>query len=872
MKRTRDIKVTLAGDTGVGKSSLVTALVKDSWSERVQKVVPEITLPLDVTETGVSTRIVDTSCTPDKRNHLESSLRSSNVIILVYSISSPTSFDRIPTYWLPYLRSLGIINVPIILVGNKIDQRIEGDVTNEALEDEIAPVMAEFKEVESCIETSVKEGVNVSEVFHFAQKAVLYPTAPLYDARTHSLKEPCIAALKRIFLLCDSDKDYLLNDDELNDFQRRCFGVPLRHEELQGIKDLVASTPLPMYAQYQPQQPPHKRRDNNTSGGRLSTNAPRSSSSSNDSTAKVNNNSNGATAHARKRKGSSASSSLHTLPPNHPHLQDDMLTLSGWLHLHTLFVQKGRLETTWHVLASYGYGQDLALSPDYLNPPSFTVPSDCAVELSPYGYSFLTDIFEAHDKDRDGALSESELSELFATAPNGKHPWVDSEFPHTTVTDENGAVTLQGWLAQWSMTTLLDYKVTLANLAYLGYPNFILGGASGSNGHNADGESGGSGNGHGSSSSSRSRHHGHQHHHEHASSISSLNGVNAPSSSSTSSPNGGTPGPPPTTSALTLTRRNTRRDYSSFTFSSSSSSSSPSHGHGNASAKKKKKKKGDPAERSVFLGYVVGPAGSGKSSILNAMVGKRFESDHRPTQRPRSVVSAIEQDGMEKYLVLQEFGSRNESESLRSQAKLSLADVIIYVYDSSDTNSFSYVANLRQQFSSYATSRSHTLLNLPSLFIGNKVDEEIAQQRHQVQPDIYCKKLEIEKFSPFLISVYENNLQDLYNIIVQIASNPIVMEAIPGGKERYLKSRRGFWNSLFGTSSTATSADTDTIQGGKQKWNTGRVLVWLGFSAFIGGTGVWVWNRYASPQKRITASPTAVWNWVTSSGKQHVEL
>jgi Ras family protein T1 len=167
---TRDIKVTLAGDADVGKSSLVTALVRDSWSSSVQRVVPEILLPADVTETGVSTRIVDTASSPAQRSHLESSLRSSHVIILVYSIEAPASFDRIPTYWLPYIRSLGI-NVPVILVGNKIDLRTEAMLnTNEALEDELAPVMAEFKEVESCIETSVKEGINVSEVFYFAQK------------------------------------------------------------------------------------------------------------------------------------------------------------------------------------------------------------------------------------------------------------------------------------------------------------------------------------------------------------------------------------------------------------------------------------------------------------------------------------------------------------------------------------------------------------------------------------------------------------------------------------------------------------------------------------------------------------------------------
>ena len=77
-------------------------------------------------------------------------------------------------------------------------------MTNEALEDEIVPIMNEFKvrvqfylhipfpklsvtpqEIETCVECSAKMPLNVSEVFYFAQKAVLHPTAPLYDSRDH---------------------------------------------------------------------------------------------------------------------------------------------------------------------------------------------------------------------------------------------------------------------------------------------------------------------------------------------------------------------------------------------------------------------------------------------------------------------------------------------------------------------------------------------------------------------------------------------------------------------------------------------------------------------------------------------------------------
>ena len=80
---------------------------------------------------------------PEDKQHLESEIRKAHVICVVYSVDNANTFDRIPTYWLPYFRQLGV-NVPVILIGNKIDLR-GGEVTNEALEDEIVPIMNEFK-------------------------------------------------------------------------------------------------------------------------------------------------------------------------------------------------------------------------------------------------------------------------------------------------------------------------------------------------------------------------------------------------------------------------------------------------------------------------------------------------------------------------------------------------------------------------------------------------------------------------------------------------------------------------------------------------------------------------------------------------------
>ncbi|MBW0490571.1 hypothetical protein O181_030286 [Austropuccinia psidii MF-1] len=588
----RDIRVVLCGDDGVGKSTIITSLIKERFYDLPPRLVlPEVSIPPEVTP-DITTHLIDTSPRPEDRHHLESEIRKAHVVVIIYSIEDSISFDRITTYWLPTIRSLGV-NVPVILVGNKLDLRGSDDLSNEAFQSELSPLMREFKEVETCIECSAKALVNISETFYLAQNAVLHPTAPLYDSREHTLKPACVNALTRIFKLCDVNKDNVLDDEELHEFQRKCFGVPLQSKELKTIKtDVLKENP-------------------------------------------------------------------QFLTP------EGCITEEGFLFLHTCFIQKGRLETVWGVLRAFGYGDDLSLSEAFLS-PRFDVPVDCSAELSPAGYAFFTDLFEAFDKDLDGALNNEELSNLFSTSPG--NPWFNQGFPDTTVTNDVGSVTLQGWLAQWSMTTLLDPRLTLAYLAYLGYS-------------------------------------------------------------------------PPTTSALTVTK-----------------------------PRKTERKKKNKVNRTTYLIYVFGAVGSGKSSILKNLVGKRYCEDNS-TSSSLTVVNSVEFKGAEKYLVVQEFASWESGQILRNSRKLGMADVLMFVYDSSDTNSFSYISNLRQQFK---------LDHLPTLFVASKADLDLAQQRHEVQPDVYCRKLSLRV--PVAVSMKTNQTADLWPILCGIATNP--NSSIPGGADK----------------------------------------------------------------------------------------
>jgi len=576
----RDVRILLVGDDQIGKSTLVTSLIKETFVPNIQHVVPEVTIPPEVTGDNVTTYIVDSSARLENRSQLEAEIRKADVICIVYAVNVPETFERIPSFWLPYIRSLGR-NIPVVLVGNKIDLRGRDNLTNEKLKTEVMPIMDEFKEVETCVECSAKELLNVSEVFYFAQKAVLHPTAPLYDSREHVMKPACIEALKRIFKLCDTDKDGILNDEELNEFQRKCFNSPLQQQELEGVKNVV--------------------RENNANG-----------------------------------------------------VNENGLTESGFLFLHKLFIQRGRLETTWTVLRKFGYGDDLSLREDFLYPQIDVFP-DCTFELSSDGYKFFIETFQAFDKDKDGALNNDELNNLFSTSPG--NPWKEN-FPESTLTNSSNSITLQGFLAQWSMTTLLSYKTTLAYLAYLGY--------------NGD-----------------------------------------------------------TTSALKIIRP------------------------------KKAVKKIGKIQKNVFSCYVFGSPGSGKTALLRGLVNKPFEENHIPTTSRYCAVNTVEVGGIEKYLVMQEFGSNNEADILKDKQKLDLADVIVFVYDSSDVNSFAYIAGLRTQYN---------LDEYPIIYVSTKCDSDLVQQRYEVQPDAYCRNLGLAV--PICVSVKSNEMADLYSLIAGVAMNP----------------------------------------------------------------------------------------------------
>uniref|UniRef100_A0A7N6A8M4 Mitochondrial Rho GTPase n=1 Tax=Anabas testudineus TaxID=64144 RepID=A0A7N6A8M4_ANATE len=365
----KDVRILLVGEPKVGKTSLIMSLVSEEFPDEVPLRAEEITIPADVTPERVPTHIA-------------------NVICIVYSVNNKKSIEKVTSHWIPLIndRTDKDSRVPLILVGNK------SDLVEHSSMETILPIMNQFQDIETCVECSAKNLKNISELFYYAQKAVLHPTGPLYCPEEKELKSSCIKALTRIFKVSDLDNDGILNDNELNFFQRTCFNTPLAPQALEDVKNVV--------------------RRNMNDG-----------------------------------------------------VKDNGLTLKGFLFLHTLFIQRGRHETTWTVLRRFGYDDDLELTQEYLF-PIIKIPPDCTTELNHNAYLFLQSVFDKHDKDRDCALSPEEVKDLFKVFPY--MPW-GPDVNNTVCTNDQGWITYQGYLSQWTLTTYLDVQRSLEYLGYLGY-------------------------------------------------------------------------------------------------------------------------------------------------------------------------------------------------------------------------------------------------------------------------------------------------------------------------------------------------------------------------------------------------------------------
>ncbi|XP_030459284.1 ras-related protein RABA2a [Syzygium oleosum] len=153
-------KVVLIGDSGVGKSNLLSRFTRNEFCLESKSTigVEFATRTLQVEGRTVKAQIWDTAGQERYRAITSAYYRGALGALLVYDVTKPTTFDNV-SRWLKELRDHADSNIVIMLIGNKTDLKHLRAVATED-----AQGYAE-KEGLSFIETSALEATNVEKAF-----------------------------------------------------------------------------------------------------------------------------------------------------------------------------------------------------------------------------------------------------------------------------------------------------------------------------------------------------------------------------------------------------------------------------------------------------------------------------------------------------------------------------------------------------------------------------------------------------------------------------------------------------------------------------------------------------------------------------------
>ncbi|KAI4892656.1 hypothetical protein NFI96_022792 [Prochilodus magdalenae] len=169
----RKFKLVFLGEQSVGKTSLITRFMYDSFDNTYQSSSAlmyrflnlQATIGIDflsktmyLEDRTVRLQLWDTAGQERFRSLIPSYIRDSTVAVVVYDITNVNSFQQ-TTKWIDDVRTERGSDVIIMLVGNKTDLADKRQITTEEGEQRAKEMNVLF------IETSAKTGYNVKQLF-----------------------------------------------------------------------------------------------------------------------------------------------------------------------------------------------------------------------------------------------------------------------------------------------------------------------------------------------------------------------------------------------------------------------------------------------------------------------------------------------------------------------------------------------------------------------------------------------------------------------------------------------------------------------------------------------------------------------------------
>ena len=167
------IKLVLLGDSGVGKTSIVTQFVSGSAPENVNPTIGAAFVTKDVTIEGQNLELLiwDTAGQEVYRGLAPMYYRSALIAFIVYDVTKNESFDSV-SYWIRELKTNVEENIVILVCGNKVDLEDKRTVDFQAAQGLATENGALYTE------TSATTGAGVDRMFQMAISTLLKQRSP----------------------------------------------------------------------------------------------------------------------------------------------------------------------------------------------------------------------------------------------------------------------------------------------------------------------------------------------------------------------------------------------------------------------------------------------------------------------------------------------------------------------------------------------------------------------------------------------------------------------------------------------------------------------------------------------------------------------
>ena len=169
IKRELDIKVVLLGESGVGKTCIISRFANNIFNEHDLTTIlcSYSSKTISLNNDTIKYSIWDTAGQEKYRAITKNHYQDADVILLVFDITCETSFQNIKDYWYPQIKEKAPENSIIALVASKCDLKEDYKVSIDDAIIYAEKINAIFKE------TSARDDFGINELFEEIGKKIL---------------------------------------------------------------------------------------------------------------------------------------------------------------------------------------------------------------------------------------------------------------------------------------------------------------------------------------------------------------------------------------------------------------------------------------------------------------------------------------------------------------------------------------------------------------------------------------------------------------------------------------------------------------------------------------------------------------------------